>query len=466
MKAPYLETRTEIQALATKRMAATLALEILLYGGSRSGKTFLLVILIIKRAAKCKSRHGIARRTLSDARTKIGEGTLRDAFEALGMIEDIHYFHHAKDFKFTLENGSEIRLLGMDTRDGQYKKVLGDEYSTLYFNEADDIAYEAIEYGLSRVAQKNELNKRVFYDCNPPTKAHWIYKKFFKFEHPEDGTPLDSTDFMTMQMNPGDNIQNLDPKYIEKVLNKMSARKRKKFLEGEFGEIAYGKVFNNMDINANKVDPEDVPPLDVIVVSVDPNVSSRKGSDDCGIIAAGKRYGYDDIYILEDQTIPGAGPGVWPGRVAATFKRLGANYVLAESNQGGELVGMAIKAHNKHIPVFTVHSKVGKFARAEPVAEMYAQGIIHHVGTLQDLEDEQVEWDPENSTESPNRIDALVQVVTKLSEGGSSYDVADTEEIDRLNKEEAIKSRETIGLDYKEMTLAEMFSDDNIEMWN
>ncbi len=420
--APFKCTTKQIEAAYLVKRSA--ALNLLFYGGSRSGKTFMIVHWIVKRALRCPSRHGLCRRNLQDARTKLGD-TLKDVFKALGMLEGVHWIHKAKIDTYTiyLANGeeSEIKMLGMDTKDRQYMKVLGDEYSTLYFNEANDIAWDPCEYASSRLAQKNILRKRFFFDCNPPTKKHWLYKWFFLHQNPEDKTKLDPEGFFTLQMNPEDNEENIDPDYIKNVLMKMSARKRLKFWKGEFGEEAFGKVFNAPHINAHRIAKEDfdMATLDKIVIAVDPNVTSKPStSDDCGIVIGGKRYGDDHIYVLFDGTIPNAGPGVWPAGTAGYYHTWNANYVVAETNQGGELVEIAIKNYDKSIPVTMVHAKQGKFARAEPVAEMYALGLIHHVGDdFEDLEDEMIEFDPETTSESPNRLDALVYLALDLNGG-------------------------------------------------
>jgi phage terminase large subunit-like protein len=458
---------TERQKEAARQVALTLALNVLFYGGSRSGKTFMVVMWIVKRAIRVSgTRHGLCRRNLADARTKLGD-TLKDVFNALGMIDGEHYEHKAKIDTYIIYcpdgSESEIKMLGMDTKDGQYKKVLGDEYSSLYFNEANDISWEATEYAASRLAQKNALKKRFFFDCNPPTKAHWLYKWFFLHQNPEDQTQLDDEDFFTMQMNPEHNVENIDENYIEKVLKKMSKSKQKKFWKGEFGDEAFGKVFNDKHINMHRILPEnfDVRSLDLIVIAVDPNVTSNpNASDDCGIIIGGKKYSDDHIYVLYDGTIEKAGPGVWPAAVTGYFRQFHANYVVAETNQGGELVVLAIQNYDKSIPVRKVHAKQGKFARAEPVAEMYAQGYVHHVGELPELEEEMVSFDPMTTKQSPNRMDALVYLVLELN-GGRDLIFTDPEEMlaeEIAEKKESVKVRKrTFEIASAKMTQQQIF---------
>ena len=469
MSAPW--KYTERQDYAIDKITQSEAMHTLLYGGSGSGKTALICMLIIKRAYKCKSRHAIARRSKTECIKLIGKKTMPECFEALGLIEDVHWTY-VNDIITILETGSEIHILGVDTKDGQYKKVLGDEYSTLYYNEANDISYVAAEYGLSRMRQRNILRKRIFYDCNPPSKSHWLYKKFFLAKDPDSEAKLDKDNHLAIQLNPYSNMANLDAVYI-KQLESMSPTRRKKFFEGEFGEIAIGKVFNSTDINMHKIEFEELPALDLVIVSVDPNISSKKGSDDCGIIVGGKCYGEDHYYIYFDGTVEGAGPGKWPGRVCNLFKSNNANYVLAEVNQGGELVTMAIKHYEsadgtvkgKDIPVRTVHAKIGKAARAEPIAELYAQGRVHHVDGLGKLEDEMTEWDPETSPESPNRIDAITQLLTKLSEGSDKFICVTDEDVSKYEAKEK-QTVKLVDASIRVYSIADMCNNENPGLWN
>lgn len=475
MSAPFKFTRKQLEAAAA--VAQSMALNVLFYGGSRSGKTFMIVMWIVKRALICpESRHGLCRRNLQDARTKLGD-TLKDVFKALGMLEGVHWIHRAKLDTYVIyikqEDGtvleSEIKMLGMDTKDGQYKKVLGDEYSTLYFNEANDIKFDPVEYASSRLAQKNSLKKRFFFDCNPPTKSHWLYKWFFLNVNPEDKSKLPADLFFKMQINPKDNEENIDPDYINNVLKRMSKRKQLMFWFGEFGDESFGKVFNSPHINAHRILKEDldVKTLDRIIVTIDPNVTSKPGvSDDAGIMIGGKRYGDDHIYVLFDGTVPDAGPGKWPAAVAGFYHKFNANKVVAETNQGGELVEIAIKNYDKTIPVTMVHAKQGKFARAEPVAEMYALGLIHHVGDdFEELEDEMVEFDPTTCTESPNRLDALVYLALELN-GGRELVFTDPEVIAALELKEAQESVkiEKIDIERAEETVQQII--ENEAYWN
>lgn len=156
-----------------------------------------------------------------------------------------------------------------------------------------------------------------------------------------------------------------------------------------------------------------MPPLEemeLIVVGVDPNITSI--NDDAGIIVGGKKD--EDYFTLEDASVQG-GPDDWGMAVATAFYKYQANYVIAESNQGGDMVAGVIRQVDPNIPVLLVHASRGKYTRAEPVAVTYQKGRVHHVGTFPTLEDEMCMWVPGDP--SPNHMDALVWCMTYLQGG-------------------------------------------------
>lgn len=155
------------------------------------------------------------------------------------------------------------------------------------------------------------------------------------------------------------------------------------------------------------------PDLRRIVVAVDPATTSGEESDETGIVVAG--IGYDGRgYILADES-GRYRPEEWARKVASAYHAHKADAVIAESNQGGEMVGAVLRAYGSAgLPVRTVHAKRGKATRAEPVAVLYEQGRVSHVGSLARLEDQLTTWDPGASGASPDRLDALVYAVTDL----------------------------------------------------
>jgi phage terminase large subunit-like protein len=160
------------------------------------------------------------------------------------------------------------------------------------------------------------------------------------------------------------------------------------------------------------------PDLRRVVVAVDPPASA--GGDACGIVCVG--LGADDAgYVIEDASVSGLSPEGWAGVVADVAARQGADRVVAEANNGGDMVASVLRAADSGLPVRLVHASRGKVARAEPVAALYGRGRVRHVGAFVGLEDELcgmvIGGAYEGPGRSPDRADALVWAVTELMLG-------------------------------------------------
>ena len=163
---------------------------------------------------------------------------------------------------------------------------------------------------------------------------------------------------------------------------------------------------------------ERAPACKRIVVGIDPPGSGRPGADACGIVAAG--LGEDGVvYVLEDASVARLAPAGWAARAIALYRRLKADCIVAEVNLGGDMVRAVLQQVDSTAAVRSVRATRGKYLRAEPVAAMYAQGRVKHVGLgLAALEDEMCDFgtDGLSSGRSPDRLDALVWAVTELAE--------------------------------------------------
>ncbi|MFB9951357.1 DNA-packaging protein [Rhizobium puerariae] len=151
-----------------------------------------------------------------------------------------------------------------------------------------------------------------------------------------------------------------------------------------------------------------------IVVAVDPPSGSGSGSC-CGIVVAGLEAGGRAV-VLADCSVEGMSPAGWAHAVAKAFSRFQADRVVAEVNQGGEMVGAMLRSVDAALPLAMVRATRGKFLRAEPVAALYEQGRVTHAGRFTELEDQMCDFGPEglSSGRSPDRLDALVWALTAL----------------------------------------------------
>ncbi len=152
-----------------------------------------------------------------------------------------------------------------------------------------------------------------------------------------------------------------------------------------------------------------------IVVAVDPPATSRRTSDACGIVVAALDEA-DRAVVLCDATLAAARPQDWAERAVALYRDYEADCIVAEVNQGGDMVVAVLHTVDPAVPVREVRASRGKWLRAEPVAALYAQGRVVHAARFPELEDEMCDFGPEGLSDgrSPDRVDALVWAVTEL----------------------------------------------------
>ena len=407
--------KTDAQTRAV-RLLGSEASHILLFGGSRSGKTFILVRSVVIRALRvAKSRHCILRKHFTD----LNKAIICDTFPRVMEIcfPGVSYSLNKSLFYARFANGSEIWFGGLDKGD----KILGNEYATMYFNEISEISYDQVETAYSRNAQKcPELRNRFYYDCNPPGKSHWSYKLFNDKLNPTDNKLVSRPElYVHMRMNPQDNEENLSETYLQS-LEMLSARKKARFLLGEWQDDNENALWKR-DSMINPFRMKSAPVnLDRIVVGVDPAVTKKETSDMTGIVIAGcKRIKGDMHYfVLDDRSLIGS-PTEWAGTAVNAYNEYEADRIVAETNQGGDMVEQTIRNIDRRIAYRGVRATRGKIVRAEPIAELYERGLVHHVGEFQLLEDEMCSYCGFEDEKSPDRMDALVWALTELSQRGT-----------------------------------------------
>lgn len=417
------------------RLLASQARNIMLRGGSRSGKTFVLVRAIIQRAINAPgSRHVIFRFRFNHAKTSVWTDTLPKVLKL--CFPSLRVRFDKTDFFVELPNGSQVWIAGLDDKE-RVEKILGQEYATLYFNESSQIPWASVETAMSRLAQKCELAAEIaaatgrkflalkaYFDCNPPSKLHWSYQMFRAKMKPGTKEALaNPDDYAEMQVNPADNADNLPEEYFD-VLASMSAAKRLRFEAGEWASEVNGALWALEDRRApdGKTMPgldslrvSEAPELQRIVVSVDPSgTRGDGGGDDIGIIVAG--LGMDGHgYVIHDGTCQ-MSPEGWGRRAVDLYHRFGANRIVGERNYGGDMVRFTVATADKNAAFKEVVASRGKAVRAEPISALYEQGRVHHVGDLSDLEDQMCNFTAAGyvGEGSPDRADALVWALTEL----------------------------------------------------
>ncbi len=420
--------RLTAKQLEAQEVLASTAKHILLAGGSRSGKTFLLTRNVCMRAIKApKSRHAILRFRFNHLKASV----ILDTFPRVMDVSFPGYSYklNKTDWYAEFPNGSQIWFGGLDDKE-RTEKILGQEYATVYLNECSQIPQSSRDTAITRLAQKVDvvidgknrgpLTLRAYYDENPPSKAHWTYRMFVQKVDPETKAPLANPgDYAYFQINPQDNQENISADYLES-LRSLSARLQKRFLRGEFADATPNQLFPDEFIDKWRVIDGGLPDMVRLVVGVDPSGSGdadNADNDAIGIVVAG--LGTDgNGYVLEDLTVK-AGPGTWGNVATSAFERHKADCVIGEANFGGDMVRHVIQTARANTPFRKVTATRGKIVRAEPIAALYEKGKIRHVGYFRELEDELAGFATTGYTgeRSPNRADALIWCLTELFPG-------------------------------------------------
>jgi predicted phage terminase large subunit-like protein len=228
-----------------------------------------------------------------------------------------------------------------------------------------------------------------------------------------------------------ENRENLSPVFFDAIIDRLeNTRLGRQEIYAEVLDDNPKALWKSKNIEETRVNKH--PTLVRVVVGVDPAITANKNSDETGIIAVGK--GNDGhFYILDDKSCIES-PNGWGNAVVSLYNKLKADRIVAEVNQGGDMVQHVIKTIDPNVSFKGIHASRGKKIRAEPIAALYEQNRVHHLGTYPDLETQMIEWDAENDPDSPDRIDALVICITELMGGLkkiASYNPAGIEDFTR-----------------------------------
>jgi PBSX family phage terminase large subunit len=287
-------TSTIFKPTAVQKSALSLvkggAKHILLFGGSRSGKTTVLVMVLVFRSlAYPGSRHLICRYRAKDARSSVLRETLLPALNT--TIGASGYSYLAHESMITLFNGSEIWIGGLGDRE-QADKILGHEYNTIYFNEISQLSYAAVTTAYSRLAMNVPGCRNLFlYDCNPGSPLHWAYKVFIRKQQFLTGEPLIKPElYASMILNPEDNKEHLPGDYISDILDALPEKQRARFRDGLWVKaegVIYEKFEERMILR-----PEELPE----------HFDRLAAGQDFGLNITNVKIGIagDRIYVLAD----------------------------------------------------------------------------------------------------------------------------------------------------------------------
>jgi phage terminase large subunit-like protein len=225
---------------------------------------------------------------------------------------------------------------------------------------------------------------------------------------------------VTVKLATADNATNLAPAFLAEMTRRYagSALGRQELL-GEIVDVADEGLWRRHWMEESRV--SGAPEMSRVVVALDPPVTATASSDACGIVVVG--LGVDKrAYVLADRTVQGRTPEVWARAALAAYDDYGADRMVAEVNQGGDLVILVLQQFRENFPVVKVRATRGKWVRAEPVAALYAEGRVAHVGRFDALEDQMCAFGSDGTVKgrSPDRADALVWALTDLLLGDTT----------------------------------------------
>ena len=416
-------------------------------GGARSGKTFIGVKHVIRRALIAEaSRHVIFRLRGNAVRRSIWLDTLPKVQRL--CYPGLKFISHAMDgYVEVPHNGAEIWIGGLDDKE-RAEKILGLEFATIFGNECSQIPFSSILTARTRLAQvahdwrKRQLIQQEILDLNPVGKSHYSHREFIQSVDPENRRPLteqERADHYYAFLQPQDNAANLDPAYLES-LARSPERYRRRYYEGQYVDDVEGALWTMEALDHARCTIDDVPEtLDRVVIGVDPSGTDGdedNRSDDVGIVACGRAgTGNSSVgYMLEDATC-NEPPEVWGRRVVALYRKWRADRIVAEVNFGGDMVRFVIDTAARQMgitlpPVEVIRVSRGKALRADPISVL--AGHIHndewvgdrvrHVGDVTELaalEEELLNFSVYGylGPKSPNRADAYCFALADLMLG-------------------------------------------------
>lgn len=366
----------------------------LMRSGRGGGKTRAGSEWILKRVREGYQHIALIGQTAADIRdtmVELGESSIMK----VARPEERPIYEPSKR-RLTFPNGATATTFTGEEPD----QLRGPQHDSVWIDELAKFKYPEETWDNMEMGLRLGNNPQVF--CTTTPRPIKIIKRLVS-----DPMTIDVR-FSTMQ-----NAENLSPTFIKRVMDKYAGtRLGRQELEGEILEDNPGALWNLTTIDNLRV-PK-APALIRIVTGVDPAVTSREDSDETGIIAAGIAAS-GHFYVLEDASLQ-ASPLEWGRAVVRTHHGHKGDRVIGETNNGGDLVEMNLRRIDTAIPFKAVHASRGKAIRAEPIAALYEQGKVHHVGTFPQLEDQMCSWDPAAAGQpSPDRMDALVWALTELS---------------------------------------------------
>ena len=300
---------------------------------------------------------------------------------------EIHLWNGSKIIGFAASEPDRLR-------GSQYHRAWCDELAAWRYPEA----YDQLMFGL-RLGKKPQV---IITTTPRPTK---IIKELYARRN---------QDVYVTQGSTYENVDNLAPSALRQFKERYEGtRLGRQELYAEILEDVEGALWKHSQIDHLRVNQEQLPEMTKVVVGIDPAVTSHSSSDETGIVVAS--LGENGYYYILDDKSGKYSPDNWGNIAISLFYRYNANMIVAETNNGGDLVTRLLRSIDKNVPIKTVHATRGKVIRAEPISALYEQKKVFHCGNFTELEDQMCSFTGDVRGKSPDRLDALVWALTQLS---------------------------------------------------
>ena len=387
-------------------------------GGRGSAKSFTVQTFLGNLTYQERHKVALTRYTMISA-----EKSVIPEFQEKLILQDVE-----SDFQLTgktytnLKSGSELYFMGLKTSSGvqtaSLKSING--LTTWSMEEAEELVDDGTDVqactfdSIDDSIRQKGLDLRTILTWNPSDEDSFVYKRFFKSRGVDITFNGQIDDTLYIYTTYEDNLENLHPSFIKKAQEvKLSNPARYDHiylgLPRKQNPFSLWKMLTM--ISPYRVD--DLPEMKRIIVAVDPSVADTGRQDECGIVVVSEDY-HGHFYLQKDLSDL-MGPEEWAATSVGAYNDFKCENIIAEKNQGGDLVTINIRVHKKNVPVKLVHASKGKLARAEPIASLYSAGRVHHVGHFAELENEMCSYTGKVGEKSPNRLDALVWGLTELA---------------------------------------------------
>jgi predicted phage terminase large subunit-like protein len=362
-------------------------------GGRGSGKSWAGAYDLLMRAKPRRLYYAVA-----PTYTMLKDASLRSFLE-LGF--ELRYIANVNRsaLRVVLGNGAEVLFRSAD----EPERLRGPNLSGAWLDEASLMSEEAYHIVIAALREAGEAGW-LSATFTPKGRQHWTYKVFGQ------GGP----DVELFHARSADNPF-VAREFIAAVAGQYTSRLREQEMEGRFIDALEGALWKAEWIDSARVTSP--PVLQRVVVAIDPAGTHTDISDETGIAVAG--LGEDGHYYVLYAQGYRLSPAGWTKRAIDLYRQYQADRIIAERNQGGEMVEHTIRSVWREAPVTTIVASRGKAVRAEPIAALYEQGCVHHVGLLQALEEQMCAFPV--ATEHDDIVDALVYAVSELVGRGDIY---------------------------------------------